>query len=147
MRAIVNPAVLGVPVSEGGRVRGRAKKTMGMFLVGYCVDVALIITSSRLRCVGGVFLCGCMLVLARAPGTVGGAVYAGGGAAGGGHYLSLSNSRQIRVDLNNYLYPPSRSRSAATQLPRLPPMRVVPEVQVRIGNWQRSERTRAASDE
>ena len=56
MRAIVNPAVLGVPVSEGGRVRGRAKKTMGMFLVGYCGDVALIITSSRLRCVGGVFL-------------------------------------------------------------------------------------------
>ena len=46
MRAIVNPAVLGVPVSEGGGVRGRAKKTMGMFLVGYCGDsnVALIIT-------------------------------------------------------------------------------------------------------
>ena len=43
MRAIVNPAVLGVPVSEGGRVRGRAKKTMGMFLVGYCGDVALAI--------------------------------------------------------------------------------------------------------
>ena len=145
MRAIVNPAVLGVPVSEGGGVRGRAKKTMGIFLVGYCGDVALIITSSRLRCVGGFFLCGCMLVLARAPGTAGGAVYAGGGAAGGRHYLSLSNSRQIRVDLNNYLYPPSRS--AVTQLPRLPPMRVVPEVQVRIGNWQRSERTRAASDD
>ena len=96
MRAVVNPAVLGVPVSEGGGVRGRAKKTMGVFLVGYCGDVALIITSSRLRCVGGVFLCGCMLVLARAPGTAGGAVYAGGGAAGGGHYLPLSNSRQIR---------------------------------------------------
>ena len=142
MRAMVNPAMLGVPVSEGGGVRGRAKKTMGMFLVGYCGDVALIITSSRLRCVGGVFLCGCMLVLARAPGTAGGAVYVGGGAAGGRHYLQLSNSRQIRVD---YLYP--LSRSAATQLPCLPPMRVVPEVQVRIGNWQRSERTRAASDD
>ena len=79
MRAIANPAVLGVPVSEGGGVRGRAKKTMGMFLVGYCGDVALIITSSRLRCVGGVFLCGCMLALARAPGTAGGPCMRAGG--------------------------------------------------------------------